>query len=209
MQRVQEVHAGLAHAMQASQGMWDRIRAEWQAFKYAPVGSRFVEHYERYQSRDAPYLKSMMFFATVFTLGMALLLTFVPGTALPFFVLALVLLPAESRTVATLYDRGEVFARQLRDRGRRGPRVSPDEPTQPVEYEPPEVPAEPVEPMSQRVDRPARASRPQVVGTLKIWSSDLPAPPPAEEPAPPPAAKNTIVFFPPPPGGGDSERTSR
>jgi hypothetical protein len=90
--------------------MLDHVKMEGQKFKDAPAGERFVRYYERYQRREAPYLKALSFFATVFSFGMAIVLPLVSdssGLALMFAVIAAVLLPAESRFVAMFFDKIE------------------------------------------------------------------------------------------------------
>src|SRR3954467_6401051 len=103
---------GRAHGMRDANlpDMLDHVKMEGQKFRDAPVGERFVRYYERYQRREAPYLKALSFFATVFSFGMAIVLPLVSdssGLALMFAVIAAVLLPAESRFVAMLFDKIE------------------------------------------------------------------------------------------------------
>jgi hypothetical protein len=98
--------------------MFDRVKAEWRNLKRAPTGQRFVQCYERHQARDAPWLKPFLFFSAVFSFVIGLVLAFVPGPAILFFAISGALLAAESRAVATAFDRAELFVRNLFERFR-------------------------------------------------------------------------------------------
>jgi hypothetical protein len=91
--------------------MFDKLKAEWCEFKAAPSGHRFVQCYERHQAREAPWLKPLMFFAAVFSLVIGVVLAFIPGPAILFFAIAGALLAAESRTVASAFDKFEEWGR--------------------------------------------------------------------------------------------------
>lgn len=98
--------------------MLDKVKAEWQDLKQAPAGQRFVKCYERHQAREAPWLKPILFFAAVFSFVIGVVLAFVPGPAILFFAISGALLAAESRPVASAFDKVELFARHLFDRFR-------------------------------------------------------------------------------------------
>jgi len=248
--------------------MLNRLKVEWRELKDAPAGTRFVAHYERHQARDAPYLKAMRFFATVFAAGMAALLLIVPGPSLPFLLLALVLLPAESRSLAELYDRAELYVRRIYGRG-HAPAAQADAwteletaPTQPVPTRiampahpaaPQSVDTQPMRPTAPESEgglsqpsaagasasppsivdaahstpapapaagtivtpppaasasRPAPTPRQHAAGTMKIWTSDLPAAPALQRPSDT-GPKSTLLLFPPPPERDSSERSGR
>lgn len=93
--------------MQFLSHMLGQIKTEWRQFKDAPAGARFVQFHERHSARPMPLLKAAWFFAAVFCAGMGLLLSVTSGLGLLFLAVAAALLPAESRTVAALFDHVE------------------------------------------------------------------------------------------------------
>src|SRR4051794_20007499 len=93
--------------------MFRRIQAELQRFTQALPGERFIEYYERHQASASEGLLALTWFATVFCVGMATLLCFVPGTAWIYWLLSAVLLPGESRKAAVVFDRIERVLRAV------------------------------------------------------------------------------------------------
>jgi hypothetical protein len=93
--------------------MLDKLKAEWQDLKRSPGGQRFVQCYHRHQARDAPWLKPFLFFSAVFSFVIGVVLAFVPGPAILFFLISGALLAAESRFVATAFDKVELFVQGL------------------------------------------------------------------------------------------------
>lgn len=203
------VRRGMRDALQ--ERMLDQVKAQWQELVRAEPGRRFSQYHVRYQQREAPYWKSMLFFATVFCTGISLVLplaTDSAGLAPAFAVIAALLLPGESRLVAALYDRIEGAIR-----GRRAAVAAPAPPAPQVsEAAPQQVPASPRRATPPQVSRPtvrmavpplpmtevhtappvrARVVRPRYAGTMKVWAT-------AEAPQPSAAPNVTLVFFPPP-----------
>lgn len=93
--------------------MFGRIKAEWQQFTGALPGERFIEYYERHQARASEGLLALTYFATVFCVGMAIVLFFVSGPAWIYALLSAVLLPGESRKAAVVLDRIERALRRV------------------------------------------------------------------------------------------------
>ncbi|HKP60818.1 MAG TPA: hypothetical protein VJV78_29015 [Polyangiales bacterium] len=213
------VRRGMPDALQ--ERMLDHLNAQWQELKRAEPGRRFSQYHERYQQREAPYWKSMLFFATVFCTGISLvlLLTDSAGLAPLFAVMAALLLPGESRLVAAVYDRIEGSIR-----GRRAVVAQPAPPAlQGSEVAPPQDPPSPRRATPPQVSRPtvrmavpplpmtevhtapsvrARVIQPRYAGTLKVWAT-------AEAPQPSAAPNVTLVFFPPPVDAVDAENEAK
>lgn len=103
--------AGLAPMRDPS--IFGRIQAEWQRFIRSLPGERFIEHYERHQAHTSDGLRALTYFATVFCVGMAIVLFFKADPAWPYWLLGVVLLPGESRRVAVVLDRIERALRSV------------------------------------------------------------------------------------------------
>ena len=93
--------------------MLNKIKAEWQDLKASPPGHRFAQCYERHQARDAPWLKPILFFAAIFSFVVGVVLVFIPGPAILFFLISGALLACESQPVAKGFDRVEIWMRKL------------------------------------------------------------------------------------------------
>jgi hypothetical protein len=89
--------------------MFNGLKAEWWRFRSAPVGHRFVACYERHQAREAAWMKPVLFFLAIFSLVIGIVLAFIPGPAILFFAISGALFAAESRLVATTFDRVEAW----------------------------------------------------------------------------------------------------
>jgi hypothetical protein len=92
--------------------MMNGLKAEFRELKNAAAGRRFLACYERHQAREASWLKPLVFFAAIFSLVIGVVLAFIPGPAILFFAIAAALLAAESRFVATTFDKLECWARR-------------------------------------------------------------------------------------------------
>lgn len=194
--------------------MLEQVKAEWQLFRSAPAGERFLQHHERYQRREAPVLKSMLFFASVFCAGMSVLLPMtseLTWLAFGFAAVAAVLLPGESRSIAKVFDKLEVLVSRRAARTSSAPKLEVQQPPPPEQSAVRAKPARPTVRMplpTQKGPLPAvltappiivadkprvrrRATPPVIAGTLKIWTPDAP-------PQPSAATNVTIVMFPPP-----------
>lgn len=100
------------------------IKQRWQALTAGQPGRRFVNRYEaaREARRGGSWghrltrLLALVVALAAFAVG--LILAFIPGPAIVFFLLAGSLLAAESRGLARLLDWGEVRLRALWKRGK-------------------------------------------------------------------------------------------
>ena len=101
--------------------MFADLRRTWRLFSSGQPGHRFGDSHDRKQrSGKGTLLKRLA------RLGLALacvavgaILLFIPGPAIPFFIVAGSLLAAESRGLATMLDRGEVKLRAAWIAGQR------------------------------------------------------------------------------------------
>lgn len=92
-----------------------RFRDRWRALRRGRPGQRFQQQYELAQCEaDAcgPGERLVLMLVAVTALAIAVVLSVVPGPAIPFFVLAGALLAAESRTMARFMDWLEVLFRR-------------------------------------------------------------------------------------------------
>ncbi len=114
----------MAPRVHCSTAMLAKLRKEWREFKALPVGKRFQSVHEQ-QSDAPPWVKVAVLAGAVVSLGIGVLLTFIPGPAIVFFALAGALVAMESASVARALDRGEVAGRNFiaRFRRRRGQSV--------------------------------------------------------------------------------------
>lgn len=186
------------------------LRKEWRKFKQAPPGRRFVEQHERHEARQGPWLKPMVLASLIFALAMGIVLLVVPGASIVCFAIAALLLPIESRRVATIYDRIERSVRRTGEPPRdvvedpeaeETPRAS--ETLERVIAASQTARARP--PADDRIVRiePVTPPRAHVVGTTKIWSSDVPVTAAPVRPRAPAATapvrpSKAVVVVPPP-----------
>ena len=97
-----------------------RLRKHWRHFKALPAGERFATLHE--QQTDAPaWIRGLMIAGAVLALGIAVLLSVLPGPAIVFYAAAAGLIAMQSAWVARTLDRGEVAVRDaIAKRRRRG-----------------------------------------------------------------------------------------
>jgi hypothetical protein len=93
--------------------MLNKIKAEWRDLKASPPGHRFVQCHERHQARDAPWLKPLLFFAAIFSFVIGVVLVFIPGPAILFFLISAGLLACEYHPVAKGFDKVEMWMRKM------------------------------------------------------------------------------------------------
>lgn len=114
--------------MAATLRLMEHFRAHWRALKDGRPGRRFQERYERtrHPSRRATTLQRIvLILAAVLCLAIAVVLSVIPGPAIPFFFVAGGLLATESRHVARLMDWCEVRGRDAVAWGKRQWRAMP------------------------------------------------------------------------------------
>lgn len=192
--------------------MLSGLKREWRKLGRAEMGRRFVEQYERHQTRHGPWLKPIVVFSVVLAFGMGVVLLVVPGASIGCFAIAALLLPFVSRPVAVAYDRLELMVRGSRARSaaKREQHEAPDEAsreTAKLDRSQPDSQATSVQqPSDPRVVwiKPAAPPQPPVVAaTTRIWSSDLPVTPtpirrrPAAQSAPV-RPSQAVILVPPP-----------
>lgn len=112
--------------MAATLRIGDQLREHWEALKRGRPGRRFQERYERTHCRGAGAPKTcgwgtriLMILGAVVCLAIAVVLSVIPGPAIPFFFIAGGLLATESRLVARGMDWAEVKFRALAAWGKR------------------------------------------------------------------------------------------
>lgn len=102
--------------MAAALHIVDQFREHWRALKRGRPGHRFQDHYECAR-REEPGCgvgrRIALMVVAVICLAIALVLSVIPGPAIPFYILAGGLLATESRYVARGMDWAEVRARKL------------------------------------------------------------------------------------------------
>jgi hypothetical protein len=101
--------------------MWNRLKWGWTQFTHWPPGQRFVRFYERHQRRRSNAHALLYPIATMIAFAIGILLLFLPGPAIVFFVLAACLAAMHSRWFALRMDQAELKLRALaRSRRHKG-----------------------------------------------------------------------------------------
>lgn len=95
------------------------LKAQWEDLKAGKPGRRFREHraHERAAGRGGGWRRGLNLALAVVAFAIGVVLVFVPGPAVLFFVLAGALLAGESTWVARGLDAGEVGLRRMGARG--------------------------------------------------------------------------------------------
>ncbi|HEX2100181.1 MAG TPA: PGPGW domain-containing protein [Candidatus Synoicihabitans sp.] len=96
--------------------MLTRLKHSWTQLRRSPPGERFRRHYEARHARGAASstLRRVILFAiAAVLLAIGVVLMFIPGPAILFFIIAGALLAEESRFVARALDASEVRLRRL------------------------------------------------------------------------------------------------
>ena len=83
----------------------------------SPRGQRFTKLYERQQAHNTAWLTWVYVVAALICVAIGVVLSFIPGPAFVFFILAGGLLASQSRWAAEHLDRGELALRSLWQRG--------------------------------------------------------------------------------------------
>jgi hypothetical protein len=91
--------------------MLDRTKAEWQEFKHWPPGRRFDLFYVKHHKRGG-WVKALFLFLAFVSFVIGVILAFIPGPAILFFVITAALGATQSRWLAARLDEGEVFVRE-------------------------------------------------------------------------------------------------
>jgi hypothetical protein len=96
--------------------MLTKLKQQWTQLKQYPPGQRFLRRYEA-QRRRAPHgpsvARRLVTFGVAAILGaIGVVLVFIPGPAVLFFLLAGAVLAEESRSTARLLDGCEVWCRR-------------------------------------------------------------------------------------------------
>lgn len=120
--------------MAATLHIGDQLREHWAALRRGRPGQRFQERYERTHNRcdGRPRcgwgMRVVLIATALVCLAIAVVLSVIPGPAIPFYFLAGGLLATESRGVARAMDWSEVRARRVlawgKWRWRRLPRAA-------------------------------------------------------------------------------------
>jgi hypothetical protein len=98
------------------------LRKQWRELQQGRPGHRFIDQYERVRrsARDYGLCRRMVFLiAGLISLAIALVLSVIPGPAIPFYFLAGALLAVQSRALSRLMDWMELRVRQLARWARR------------------------------------------------------------------------------------------
>ena len=102
--------------------MTSMLMAEWKGLRRGRPGHRFRERYEtarRSQDRMTVMSRLVRVGLAVASFGVGVVLVFIPGPAVLFFLIAGALLAAESRALALALDRLEVGVRVTAQAGLR------------------------------------------------------------------------------------------
>lgn len=98
-------------------GFADSVRTYWRDLKRGQPGHRFQDRYERAKRERRKggnhWRRIVMFTAGIVCLAIGVVLSVIPGPAIPFFFLAGGLFGTESRLIARFMDWIEVRARKL------------------------------------------------------------------------------------------------
>jgi hypothetical protein len=100
--------------------MFSRIRAEWNELKKAEPGTRFQAFHDKQQERMPGWARPLYIGGAIVSLGVGVVLAFIPGPAVLFFALSAGLLAAQSAWLAKKLDRAEVATRKFWSRLRGG-----------------------------------------------------------------------------------------
>lgn len=88
------------------------LRQRWDEFRRAEPGTRFQRFHDEQQSRQKPWTRVAYIVVAVISLGVGVVLAFVPGPAVVFFALTAALLAAQSAWLARHLDSAEIWVRQ-------------------------------------------------------------------------------------------------
>jgi hypothetical protein len=109
--------------------MFSRIRAEWHDFEKAKPGTRFQAFHHKQQENMPAWARPVYIGGAIVSLGVGVVLAFIPGPAVLFFALSAGFLATQSEGLAKRLDRAEVGARKLWARLRRKKPVAERLPT--------------------------------------------------------------------------------
>jgi hypothetical protein len=93
-------------------GMFTWMRKEWRAVRDAEPGQRFEKHYRR--THDVPGARKyavLYWLAAVVTFAIGVVLVFIPGPAILFFLITAALVATQALWLARKLDRAEVKLR--------------------------------------------------------------------------------------------------
>ncbi|HMJ55346.1 MAG TPA: hypothetical protein VK540_24895 [Polyangiaceae bacterium] len=94
--------------------MLARLKDQWNAFKRLEPGKRFQTQYRRHRQSKAgksPVRRVLYAVAGLLSVAVGVVLTFIPGPAVLFFLIAGALFAVQSLWVARALDGGELRAR--------------------------------------------------------------------------------------------------
>jgi hypothetical protein len=98
------------------------FRKSWRELKHGRPGHRFQDRYQRARRETeqcGPAQRILMLIAALVCLAIGVVLSVIPGPAVPFFFIAGGLLAAESRTIARFMDWSEIVCRKILAWGKR------------------------------------------------------------------------------------------
>jgi hypothetical protein len=107
--------------MKMAATMHFRFREHWRALRRGRPGHRFRAHYERSRQSERCGAAERLVLVTiaVVLIAIGIVLTVIPGPAIPFFFIAGGLLASESKLVARFMDASEVLIRKIVAWGKR------------------------------------------------------------------------------------------
>ena len=99
-----------------------KLRKQWKAFKEAPPGQRFAEHYRRsrrQREKGSAWAKPLRWGLALVCVVIGVVLMFIPGPAILFFGIAGLIVAGDSKAVASGLDWAELKGRAIFFWGRR------------------------------------------------------------------------------------------
>jgi Flp pilus assembly protein TadB len=96
--------------------MLARLKKRWEAFKQLEPGKRFETHYHQHRQSEAgksPVRRILYLLAAVVALAIGVVLAFIPGPAILFFLIAGGLFAMQSLKIARALDWSELRIRAL------------------------------------------------------------------------------------------------
>jgi|GEM_PF-442235 len=98
------------------------FRLQWKAFKEAPPGQRFAQHYRRSRNareKGSAWARPLRWLLALVCFAIGVVLVFIPGPAILFFAVAGLLAASDSQAVARALDRLEIELWRLFSWGHR------------------------------------------------------------------------------------------
>ena len=90
----------------------NKLKRSWADFRSAEPGTRFQRFHDAHRSARRPWLRAVYLGFSFASFGVGVVLTFIPGPAVVFFVLSAALLAAQSAWLARRLDAAEAWLRR-------------------------------------------------------------------------------------------------